>query len=85
MLKKYAILYRSLEGINAAVVGIMLGASLYLIKDVSSNLVNTAPLVWVLSALTFLASTYLSYYKKLATHWIVLLVILIGFMSTYIA
>jgi chromate transporter len=85
MLKKYAILYRSLEGINAAVVGIMLGASLYLIKDVSFNLVNTAPLVWALSALTFLASTYLIYYKKLATHWIVFLVILLGFMSNYIA
>ena len=85
MLKKYAILYRSLEGINAAVVGIMLGASCYLIKDVSFSLVNAAPLVWALSALTFLASTYLIYYKKLATHWIVLFVILVGFMSTYIA
>lgn len=85
MLKKYAILYRSLEGINAAVVGIMLGASIYLIKDVSFNLVDTAPLVWALSALIFLTSTYLSYYKKLATHWIVLLVILVGFISTYIA
>lgn len=84
MLKKYAILYRSLEGINAAVVGIMLGASLYLIKDVSANLINKAPLVWGLSALTFLASTYLTYFKKLATHWIVLLVIFVGIISTYI-
>ena len=32
-LKKYAVIYRSLEGINAAVVGIMTGATLYLIKD----------------------------------------------------
>lgn len=32
-LKKYAMIYRSLEGINAAVVGIMAGATCYLIKD----------------------------------------------------
>jgi chromate transporter len=32
-LKKYAAIYRSLEGINAAVVGIMAGATFYLIKD----------------------------------------------------
>ena len=32
-LKKYAIIFRSLEGINAAVVGIMAGATCYLIKD----------------------------------------------------
>jgi chromate transporter len=34
-LKKYAVIYRSLEGINAAVVGIMIAATLYIIKDVS--------------------------------------------------
>ncbi len=33
-LKKYAVIYRSLEGINAAVVGLMSGATLYLIKDI---------------------------------------------------
>ena len=33
-LKKYAVIYRSLEGINAAVVGIMTGATLYLMKDI---------------------------------------------------
>lgn len=34
-LKKYVIVYRSLEGINAVVVGLMWAASLYLLKDVS--------------------------------------------------
>ena len=33
-LKKYAVIYRSLEGINAAVVGLMAGATLFLIKDI---------------------------------------------------
>ncbi len=34
-LKKFVVVYRSLEGINAAVVGIMWAATLYLLKDVS--------------------------------------------------
>lgn len=33
-LKKYAAIFRSLEGINAAVVGIMTGATFYLLKDI---------------------------------------------------
>jgi len=33
-LKKYAVIYRSLEGINSAVVGLMSGATLFLIKDI---------------------------------------------------
>jgi chromate transporter len=45
-LKKYAVVYRSLEGINAAVVGIMIAATLYIMKNISlidgniSSLVN---------------------------------------------
>lgn len=34
-LKKYAVVYRSLEGIQAAVVGIMVASFFYLLKDVS--------------------------------------------------
>ncbi|MDB5195854.1 MAG: chromate transporter [Flaviaesturariibacter sp.] len=34
-IKKYAAVYRSLEGINAAVVGIMIAATLYIAKDVT--------------------------------------------------
>lgn len=34
-LKKYAVVYRSLEGINAAVVGIMIASTLYIAKDIS--------------------------------------------------
>ena len=35
MLKKYSGIYRSLEGINAVVMGIMLGSTLYIMKDLS--------------------------------------------------
>ena len=83
MLQRYAIFYRSLEGINAAVVGIMLGATLYLSKDIGMKLEHANTSTWVLSMLTFLASTYLIYKQKMATQWIVLLVILIGFLSTF--
>ncbi len=34
-LKKFVVVYRALEGINAAVVGIMLAATFYLLKDIS--------------------------------------------------
>ena len=34
-LQKFTIIYRSLKGINAAVVGIMAGATFYLMKDIS--------------------------------------------------
>lgn len=34
-LKKYVVMYRALEGINAVVVGIMWAASIYLLKDIS--------------------------------------------------
>jgi chromate transporter len=33
--KKYAVVYRAMEGINAAVVGIMIGSSVYMLQDVS--------------------------------------------------
>lgn len=40
-LKKFVVVYRALEGINAAVVGIMWAATLYLLKDVSIVSFNT--------------------------------------------
>ena len=40
-LKKFVVVLRSLEGINAAVVGIMIAATLYLLKDVSIMSFNT--------------------------------------------
>jgi len=34
-LKKYAVVYRSLEGINAVVVGILIASTFYILKDIS--------------------------------------------------
>lgn len=44
-LKKYAAVYRSLEGINAAVVGIMIASTLYIMKDISLVEVKAVSLV----------------------------------------
>lgn len=46
-LKKYAAIYRSLEGINATIVGIMTGSTLYLMKAISFDLTDVSgiPLV----------------------------------------
>jgi chromate transporter len=45
MLKKYSAIYRSLEGINAAVLGIMVGSTIYIMKDIS--FLTTGPLGFV--------------------------------------
>ncbi|MGZ3911789.1 MAG: chromate transporter, partial [Flavisolibacter sp.] len=58
-LKKYAVVYRSLEGINAAVVGIMIASTLYIMKDISivgtsvNSLINIAVIVTTFCLLQF--------------------------------
>ena len=44
-LRKFVVVYRSLEGINAAVVGIMIAATLYLLKDVSIMSLSTVSFI----------------------------------------
>jgi len=82
ILKKFAIIYRSLEGIYAAVVGIMLGATLYLSKDISVTLDGANFLTFASYAIVFLGSTYFIYKQKIATQWIVLATIALGVIST---
>jgi chromate transporter len=75
-LKKYAAVYRSLEGINAAVVGIMIASTLYIVKDISmidgkiTSLVNILVMV-----VTFL----LLQYTKVASPIIVAACLLLGY------
>ncbi|MEN9696886.1 MAG: hypothetical protein RLZ56_307 [Bacteroidota bacterium] len=84
ILKKFAVFYRSLEGINAAVVGIMLGATLYLSKDYVLKISSANSSIWLLSAIVFLTSTYMIFKQKIATHWMVLWVVLIGIANSYL-
>jgi len=81
-LKKYAIFYRSLEGIYAAVVGIMLGAMLYFIKDLFLEIDQFTSFNLVSYLFVFVTSTYLIYTHKLASQWVVLLTIAVGFLTT---
>ena len=62
-LKKYAAVYRALEGINSVVVGIMIAAALYMMKDLSLEswtdlFINTAVIAgtWALLRFTKLPS-----------------------------
>ena len=74
-LKKYVIVFRALEGINAVVVGIMWAASLYLLKDISITELNTVSFVNVLViAGTFVALTF----TKIRSPYIVFGCLLLG-------
>ena len=76
-LKKYVIVFRALEGINAVVVGVMWAAALYLLKGMPLKNMNTEMLVSFL----VIAGTYLSLrYTKLHAPIIVVLCILIGWI-----
>jgi chromate transporter len=75
-LKKYAAVYRSLEGINAAVVGIMIASTLYIMKDISlielktNSIMNLAVII-----ITFL----LLHFTRVASPIIVAGCVLLGY------
>ncbi len=74
-LKKYAAVYRALEGINAAVAGIMLAATLYMMKDVSVTGINTLSI----ANLLVIAGTFcLLFFTKLPSPVIVMICLLLG-------
>ena len=76
-LKKYVVVYRALEGINAVVVGLMCGASLYLLKGINiDSSISTAILSVVIIGGTFLALKY----SKLPAPIIVLICLLLGWI-----
>jgi chromate transporter len=81
-LKKYALFYRSLEGIYAAVVGIMLGATLYLLKDVLFDLGSLSSFYIGIYLLVFSATAVLLVRYKVAPQWVVLGTILFGALLT---
>jgi len=75
-LKKYAAVYRSIEGINAAVVGILIAATLYIMKDISIIQVKTVSFINVATILgTFLLLTY----TRIPSPIIVMLCLALGY------
>ena len=73
-LKKYAIVYRALEGINAVVVGIMIGAALYMMKDL-----QTASWTDIILKITVIVGTWvLLNFSRLPSPVIVLIWLVAG-------
>ena len=75
-LKKYAVVYRSLEGINAAVVGIMIASTLYTSRDISlidGNVISSLNLIVIVATLLLLRFT------KVFSALIVLLCLALGY------
>ena len=76
-LKKFVVVFRSLEGINAAVVGIMIAATLYLVKDITIVSFNTISLLNI----SIIAGTFLILqFSKTPPPFIVLFCLLIGWI-----
>jgi chromate transporter len=75
-LKKYAAVYRSLEGINAVVVGIMIASTFYIMKDISLIEPKTISL---LNVGVILGTFLLLNYTKIASPLIVMACLLLGY------
>ena len=77
-LKKYVVIYRSLEGINAAVVGIMVGAILYLLKDFCwEDILQNKIDGWISLAIVF-ATFFVLNNTKIPAPFIVLSCLVVG-------
>jgi len=79
-LKKYAVIYRSLEGINAAVVGIMAGATCYLIKDTFLGSLMEGKMIGVWDLLIVAATFLLLNSNRIPAPFIVLGCLLMGWL-----
>ncbi len=76
-LKKYAAVYRSLEGINAAVVGIMIASTFFIMKDIS---LIEAKTISAINLGVILGTFLLLCYTKLPSPVIVAACLLLGYI-----
>ena len=76
-LKKYVVVYRALEGINAVVVGIMWAATLYLLKDVSIISFTTLSF---LNIGVIVGTFFILQLSKIPAPFIVLFCLLLGWL-----
>ena len=74
-LRKYAAVYRSLEGINAVVVGIMIASTFYLMKDISLLDVRLGSLI---NAIVIAGTFTLLQYTRIPPPFIVISCLLLG-------
>jgi chromate transporter len=76
-LRKYAAVYRSLEGINAVVVGIMIASTFYLMKDISLLDVRLGSLI---NAIVIAGTFTLLQYTKIPPPFVVIACVLLGYI-----
>jgi chromate transporter len=76
LLKKYAVIYRSLEGINAVVVGIMIAATLYIMKDIS---IVSAKMISVINLVIIICTFAVLQFTRIPSPLIVLACLLLGY------
>jgi len=76
-MKKYAAVYRSLEGINAVVVGIMIAATFYLMKDITLLDVKLNSLF---NAIVISGTFLLLQFTRIAPPLIVVTCLLLGYL-----
>lgn len=79
-LKKYAVVYRSLEGINAVVVGIMVASVFYMMKDIALTQMNSISL---LNVGVIVGTWALLSYTKIPSPIIVLVCLLLGWTTGF--
>lgn len=79
-LKKYAVIFRSLEGINAVVVGIMAGAFFYLAKDILFTDVQISLKNFSLDVVVIIATFLTLEYTKTKAPFIVFACLLLGWL-----
>jgi chromate transporter len=82
-LKKYAVIYRSLEGINSSVVGIMIGSTLFLMKVVTID-ITPSPTLSLLNFIVIIGTFVLLSFTKILPQLVPLLCLIVGLIFNYI-
>ena len=81
-LKKYPIVYRALEGINAAVVGIMWAATVYLLHDISIANFKT---ISIINIVVIVGTFCLFHFTRIKSPYVVIGCLLLGWLfRTYL-
>jgi chromate transporter len=75
-LRKYAVVYRALEGINAVVVGIMVASTLYMMKDISLTEIKT---ISVLNVCVIASTWMLLSFTRIPSPLIVFICLALGY------
>jgi chromate transporter len=77
-MKKYAAVYRSLEGINAVIVGIMIASTFYMTKDITFS--DVKPISSLISALVIFGTFLLLKFTRIEAPLIVIVCLLLGYL-----